>query len=47
LAEWQEDWKVNWVTDGEAKQVNARDPNKHGEVGMKVYKTGRTKSLII
>ena len=25
-AGWQEKWKVNWVTDGESKQLNATDP---------------------
>ena len=24
---YQEDWKVNWVTDGESKQLNASNPN--------------------
>ena len=25
----EENWRVNWVTDNEAKQANARDPTKH------------------
>ena len=28
-AGWKPDWTVNWVTDNEAKQVNARLPGKH------------------
>ena len=39
-AGWKEDVKTNWVTDNESKQINARDPNKHEAVGMKVYHTG-------
>ena len=31
-AGWEEDWVVNWVTDNESKQVNARDPNKHAQI---------------
>lgn len=34
-------WRVNWVTDNESKQINARDPNKHGEVeGLKINNVG-------
>ena len=40
-AGWEEDWTVNWVTDNESKQVNARDPTKHPQVGMKTYFTGK------
>ena len=36
-AGWQEDWKVNWVTDNESKQKNASDPNNHPEVGMQTF----------
>jgi len=39
-AGWEENWIVNWVTDNEAKQVNARDPTKHQLVGMKTNWTG-------
>ena len=28
-AGWKADWKINLVTDHEAKQINARDSNKH------------------
>ena len=35
-AGYEEDWIVNWVTDGEAKQLNATDPTKHPELGMKI-----------
>ena len=28
-AGWEPGWTVNWVTDNEAKQVNARMPGKH------------------
>ena len=41
-AGWKEDWTVNWVTDNESKQANARDPTKHPQVGMKTYYTGKT-----
>ena len=36
-AVYQEDWKVNWVTDGESKQLNATNPNLHPEIGMKIF----------
>ena len=39
-AGWEEDWTVNWVTDNESKQVNARDPTKHAQIGMKTNYTG-------
>ena len=39
-AGWEENWMVNWVTDNEAKQVNARNPTKHQLVGMKTNWTG-------
>ena len=33
----QADWKVNWVTDNESKQISARNPEKHREVeGLKI-----------
>ena len=35
-----ESWLVDWVTDGEAKQVNARAPGKHPRVGLKTYLCG-------
>ena len=31
-AGWEDDWKVIWVTDGEAKQLNATGPGNHEEV---------------
>ena len=31
-AGWEDDWKVIWVTDGEAKQLNATKPGNHEEV---------------
>ena len=34
------DWIINWTTDGEAKQVNARGRGKHPEVGMDTHLTG-------
>ena len=33
-------WHVDWVTDGESKQVNARAPGKHPRVGLKTYLCG-------
>ena len=33
-------WLVDWVTDGEAKQVNARAPGKHPRVGLNTYLCG-------
>ena len=33
-------WHVDWVTDGEAKQVNARAPGKHPRVGLNTYLCG-------
>lgn len=36
----QEDWVCNWTTDGEAKQINARAPGNHPEVGLKTHFTG-------
>ena len=46
-AGWRPGWRVNWVTDGESKQLNARDPNKHADVGLQVYKTGELEELSI
>ena len=34
-----DDWIVNWTTDGESKQVNARAPGKHDTVGLKTNHT--------
>ena len=34
-----DDWIVNWTTDGESKQVNARAPGKHETVGLKTNHT--------
>lgn len=39
-AGWKEDWKINWVTDNESKQVNARDPSKHQAVELPTFHTG-------
>ena len=39
-AGWQDDWTVNWVTDNESKQVNARTPGKHAQVGLPTNYTG-------
>ena len=39
-AGWQDNWTVNWVTDNEAKQVNARMPGKHAQVGLPTNYTG-------
>ena len=39
-AGWKDDWTVNWVTDNESKQVNARLPDKHPEVGLPTNYTG-------
>jgi hypothetical protein len=33
-------WRINWTTDGEAKQKNARAKGKHREVGMETNYTG-------
>ena len=34
-----DDWIVNWTTDGESKQVNARAAGKHETVGLKTNHT--------
>ena len=39
-AGWEPDWTVNWVTDNESKQVNARHPEKHHGVGLPTTYTG-------
>ena len=39
-AGWKEGVKINWVTDNEAKQINARDPLKHREVDLPTFHTG-------
>ena len=39
-AGWEPGWTVNWVTDNEAKQVNARMPGKHPGVGLPTTYTG-------
>jgi hypothetical protein len=33
------EWNVNWTTDGEAKQINARAPGKHRAVGLETNNT--------
>ena len=35
-AGYDDSWLVDWVTDGEAKQLNATDPSNHPEVKMKI-----------
>ena len=40
-AGYDESWKVNWVTDGEKKQLNATDPTKHSELNMKITHRGK------
>jgi hypothetical protein len=44
-AGWKPDWTVNWVTDNEAKQVNARLPGKHPGVGLPTTYTGFIEQL--
>ena len=39
-AGWKPGWKVNWVTDNESKQVNARATNKHQAVELPTFHTG-------
>ena len=39
-AGWKEGVKINWVTDNESKQINARDPSKHQAVGLPTFHTG-------
>ena len=39
-AGWKSDWKINWVTDNESKQVNARASNKHQAVELPTFHTG-------
>ena len=34
------DWKTSWVTDGAKNCKNARDPNKHEEIGFPINHTG-------
>jgi hypothetical protein len=36
----EDDWRINWTTDGEAKQKSARAKGKHREVGMETGYTG-------
>lgn len=40
-AGYQEDWRVLWVTDGEAKQLNATNPALHHHVDMKIIYRGK------
>jgi hypothetical protein len=40
-------WIVNWVTDGEAKQISARTPGKHPRVGLRTHHTGNSKVILI
>ena len=37
---YEENWITNWVTDNESKQKNAKDPNKHPEVGFPINYIG-------
>ena len=46
-AGWKPDWIVNWVTDNESKQVNARHPGKHHEVGLPITYTGLISKLFM
>jgi len=39
-AGWKEGVKINWVTDNEAKQINARNPAKHQAVGLPTFHVG-------
>lgn len=40
-AGWKEGVKVNWVTDNEAKQINARHPAKHQAIGLPTFHVGK------
>ena len=40
-AGWKEGVKINWVTDNEAKQINARNPAKHQAVGLPTFHVGK------
>ena len=40
-AGYEEEWIVNWKTDGEAKQLNASDPSKNTDVYMKINHRGK------
>ena len=35
----EDDWVVNWVTDGEGKQKSARESGRHALVGLKTHHT--------
>ena len=39
-AGWREGIKINWTTDNESKQINARNPNKHQAVGLPTNHVG-------
>ena len=39
-AGFEEDWSVNWVTDNEKKQLNAKNPRKNREVSLNIKFTG-------
>lgn len=40
-AGWREGVKINWVTDNESKQINARNPSKHQAVGLPTNHVGK------
>ena len=40
-AGYEEDWIINWKTDGEAKQLNATDPTKNTDIYMKINHRGK------
>ena len=37
----EENWIINWKTDGEAKQLNASDPSKNEEISMRIGHRGK------
>ena len=39
-AGWKEGVKINWVTDNESKQINARNPLKHHAIGLPTFHVG-------
>lgn len=43
----KDSWIVNWTTDGEAKQINARARGKHQDVGMETWYTGSNYSIVM
>ena len=38
---WEPSWNIDWVTDNEAKQISARGPGRHPEVGLDTNLTGK------